>query len=630
MFSRSGDIRTEKQVQQLIHGVNCTCHKTAIKTPDFLAPKNYESREHWQKRLHLSKIPLDAKRYIKQLENDVIDGNAKSFEALWSKIEKVLEMPGGLSQSTLVGLIDSALATQLNHVDRGAIDNALTGLYSSGKEHAYSLTDFKAKKIKRLKKLSSKQAFLKEAVTIDTVEDKLMLQHLKETALKNVKSIANKELRDKILEALTAAGSENENPLELANKIIQEESEKLKEKGKEQFKKMLEELYGKQQYQIQRIMRTESMNGFVLAQLQGYKEQGIVAVRWKALQNDPKVCNLCKTLDGNTFEIEYLLSEGGRYPLTFMSHPNCRCGFEPVIAFVSFDDFEKEYAKTHPDQFIQGEPIFNEELLGLEDILKDFKAGSTKFDRVPVEHAEELESFAKKVDNSPLADSAPPQVKFVQDVFETDAYQQRGRTDESKKGQVDSWYDPETKTTWVSSYATQFSSPSEVMARDWASRVWRDNGTVRKWFTSHFDGETVSDRKVSPAALEILQQTFKPFALASTYYLESGDALGLTAKTRALPEDQLREILSKLGLSKTDVSSVLKGRDSHTLWSMTSGEVVDTEETNKFVSEHSRNSALQLFVDSFVSYVTSPYILEHKDPKAFEFLRDSVFKGEAF
>jgi SPP1 gp7 family putative phage head morphogenesis protein len=633
-FSKGGDTRrisTEKQFKAVTHGVDCSCHsKTAMETPKFNGPKNYESREQWQKRLHLSKLPLDAKRYIKQLENEVVDGSGKAFDALWQKLEKNLDSPTGLSKSTLAGLIESALNSQLTHVDVDSVHNALTGLFSAGKEHAYAPTGFKDKKLNKLKKHTFKQAFLKEAVTIDTMEDKLMLDQLKQTALKNVKSVANKELREKILEALTAPRSENVNPLELANRIIKEESEKLKEEAKADFKKELEKLYNSQQYQLQRIMRTESINGFVLAQLQGYKEQGISTVRWRSLKNDPIVCNLCKTLDGQTFEIDYLLSNGGRYPLTFLSHPNCRCGLEPVIAFVTFEEFEKQYQQSHPDQFVQGEPVFNTDVLDADDVLTGFKAGGTQFEKAPVEHVDELEEVAKAVKDSNLGELAPKKVEFVQDVFEIDPFQAKGRGEEAAKGTVDSWHDPDTNTTYVSSYATQYSSASEVYLRDWAHKIWQAKGPVRKWFESRFSGNTKVLSKVSPQSLQVLSETFKPFALASTYYLEDGDAIGLTTKARSLPDDELRSILSKLGFSKTDVSTVLNGRKLNTLWNLSNGESIESDEVTKFVSETSTESPEQLCIDSIVAYVDSPYILKSKDEQTYQYLRDTVFDGKEF
>jgi SPP1 gp7 family putative phage head morphogenesis protein len=216
-------------------------------------------------------------------------------------------------------------------VNTEEIANAFMGLYSEGKELAYEPTGFRQKKIDQLRKVSSRVAFKREAITIDTHEDKLMLEQIKNTALQKVKTITNKSMLQSILQGLSEEGASNKNPLQLADEIIRNEADRKRlqtdyadKDSRELLKSQLSNLYENQLWKVQRIMRTEAVNGFVVAQLQGYREQGIVKVMWNS-HHDERTCPKCRALDGKTFEIDDMLANGNRYPISMKSHPNCRC-----------------------------------------------------------------------------------------------------------------------------------------------------------------------------------------------------------------------------------------------------------------------------------------------------------------
>jgi SPP1 gp7 family putative phage head morphogenesis protein len=635
-------IASNEEFASVVHGVNCTCHRVSIKTPKFEPAQNHESRNEWGNRLEKSKIPEEAKRYIKQLENEIVDGHNQAFEKLWESIEKRLELRIPLDKESLGLLIEENLRNQIKHVDHEALGNAWTGLFSEGKSHAYKPTGFTKKKLDRLQsKTSSKVAFTKTSVTIDSFEDNLTLQHIKENALSKVKNLSP-ELKEKILQKLTEPGSESLDPITLANQLIKEQAKAKKDEmegaskeKKEQLREQIKQLYESQQYQLQRIMRTESVNAFVKSQLLGYLEQGIQKVTWKSL-NDTKTCNLCKTLTGQQFDIKWLLSNDENYVLTANSHPNCRCGLEPVIAYATLDEFMKEYEELHPDKFAPGDTIFDESKLQPSDILQDsVESGGTVFNKVPVEHVDSVSDLGKALAESDYAQHAPKKVQFVQDVYNEDAYQLKGKPAQSQKGQLISWHDPSTNTTLVSSYASEFSPIEDTLSRDWSQRVWAKEPKVQKEWTELYQTapQRTSANPLSKKTLETLRTTFKPFPLGQTYYLENGaEALGLTKKTRTVSEVELQSILDDLKIPQKDIDTIIDWRKQTPIWDLKSGEVSEAEGSSDrgFINHEASLNPEAFFVETIRAFISEPYELKSKDPKLFNIVKDQIFKGKDF
>jgi SPP1 gp7 family putative phage head morphogenesis protein len=637
-------IASKAQFDTIIHGQNCTCHRRAVKTPKFEAPDNFENREQWQSRLQHSKISPDAKRYIKQIENEVVDGWSASFEHLWKQVEHRLDNHQPIDSNVMSIMVSQNVQRHLEHLDQDALDNAFTGLYSEGKEVAYKPTQYKQKKLDRLKRKegSNKTAFLREAVTIDTHEDKVMLEQIKQTALEKVKSITDVDLRNKILEKLTESGASNVNPVDLANQIIADEAAKKKEKLKETIdeearailKLQLKSLYESQAYQLQRIMRTEAVNGFVLSQLMGYKEQGIEKVQWNG-HNDLVVCNTCKTLNGQQFDIEYLLSEGGRYPLTFMSHPQCRCWYTPVIAYVTLDDYIKQYEESHPEKFVQGETLIDSEKLQAEDVLKlSLETAVSDFEKVPVEHVDSLKQVASDVAESWYDKHAPAKVKFVKDIYDLDEFQSKAKPDENLTGKVVSWHDPDDDTTYISSYAPEFEPINEVYLKDWANRIWEEEESVRTDWTKLYNTapERGTPEQLSKDTLEKLRTTFKPFPLGQTYYLDGGDAVGLSRKLRDATPTDLYKALNAVNIDLEDVEKILRWRKLAPVWDLKSGEAVtaDEEPEHVWISHEASENPEAFFRESLTAYVSNPFSLEMRDPKLYSIIRKDFFAGKEF
>lgn len=624
------------------HAENCSCCKTAIKTPDFDPPANHEAREEWQRGLQHSKIPQDAKNYIRQIENEFTDGWMASFDILWKDLESRIDKGQRLEPGMIGAIISDQVRKQMNLVDLEHVTNAFTGLYSEGKDFAYKPTGYREKKLETLRKRSSRVAFVREAITIDTHEDKLMLDHIKQTALKKVKTITDKDMLQSILQGLSEPGASNKNPLQLADEIVRSEADKRRLQtdyydadARTTLKNQLSDLYENQLWKVQRIMRTEAVNGFVVAQLQGYKEQGIVKVMWNS-HHDSRVCSKCRALDGTTFEVDTMMSNNNRYPISTESHPNCRCWLTPVISYVTFEQFSEQWDKTHPTKFIQGEPVFDETKLTPSDVIQD-ELGTklTQFIKVPVEHVDPLSIAVKNIELSPLASSAPKNVEFVRDVYDTDAFQLRGKPAANLSGQVVSWHDKENDTTLISGYAAEYDKIGDVYTRAWLQQAWEDHPETQNEWYKLYDRTPAraSVPAIDPVTVQVLKTTLGVYPVGQTYYTDKGEAVGLTKKFRDLSNDNAAKRLKAIGIAKDDTETIVKWRRSVPLWSLKTGDSVadaSEDDDSKFITFEASLNPQAFFRESCIAYVNRPWPLLQKDPDLYEIIKDKVFGGKEF
>jgi SPP1 gp7 family putative phage head morphogenesis protein len=627
------------------HHQHCACNSTrhtAIETPEFEDPSNYASREDWQKDLHKSKIPQDAKKYIKQIENEVVDGSEATFESVWKEVEDRLDKGLPLDQSTLSEVVSSATRKLLRNIDQEALANAFTGLYSSGKEFSYKPTNFKKKKLDRLQKGSSRFAVIeKSAVTIDSLEDQRSLQNIKDTALEKLKSITDEDLRKSILEQLTSQELVGMNPLDLANRVVLEERRRRDKgvsptdvEGRKELQQQLKDLYENQLWKLQRVMRTESINGFVIAQLSGFQEQGIQKVRWNAHRDDPKTCPLCRSLDGVEFEIDDMLKTGGRYPLSSYSHPNCRCFFSPIISHVTYDEYEKQL-RDQPKSFQGTKPVYDSSQLDVGDIFRDVMTEVSNVKNAPVELHDSLKDISKNIADSPYKKYQPKEVEFVPDVYRTDEFRREVNPEENLAGQVVTWTDSNGKT-FISNFATENTPVEDVLIRNWAQQVWKNEPKVRSKIESFYTRppEALDVPSISPESARILQDALEPRVVGRTYYVGQVEAVALDKRFRSLSQTEAEKLLLQIGISKEDSKTISSRMSENPMWDIETGGTVTSAEqsssTKLFVNSSASYSPNNLFQESLVSYMKEPHVLESKDPELYEYFKKDFFKGKEF
>ena len=80
------------------------------------------------------------------------------------------------------------------------------------------------------------------------------------------------------------------------------------------------------------VARTAMLNYYTFTYLNEWHDHGLHLVK-RIEMHDHKTCPICRTLNGNIYNIEEVLRE--QMPLTFLSHPNCRGSYSPYMAVMS-------------------------------------------------------------------------------------------------------------------------------------------------------------------------------------------------------------------------------------------------------------------------------------------------------
>lgn len=603
------------------------------------SPINQESRNDWQRRLDTSRLPEIVKSRIRYLENAGVDHWNAGFDRVWKALSKRLQTKMRLEPESVRELLAMELSS---HVDsfqgtQGYYD-AIADIYAEGKLESYKALNFADKKRKKLKTASTS----KIAITVDSVGERQVLDQLADNALSKVTSTVSTDVKKKILDALTENGSYSESVMDLANKIIKEEREKLEADpslSHQDLQERLRELYETQRFNIQRIMRTEAINAYGIATLRGFQEQGIERVKWNAHLGqtalDPGVtCNVCRSMDGMEFDVAYLLSLG-QYPISTLTHPQCRCFLTPVIVFVSFEEFERDFAQTHPTVFAPTETVVNEDLAEFGEILKRIQTKLTDFQGVPSEYVAPVEEAMAAIDQAHPDYQAmmPRQVNVVKDIAAEPAFQKDvgEETAAELTDQVTNYTDS-NGVGYVSGFATRDENPTSIVIRTWAENIWDKDINTRTRFTTAYDDFKAQEtpENISPKSAEKLVKVLDPWAPARQVQVGPVQALTLNKKFRDLSDSDALDFLAKVGIPKKDAAKIVNWRKEYVLWDLSSGGVIESDshpEKSPFVNDVAALDPEHMFVESMVIYSTSPTELSSRSPELYEILKSSYFTG---
>lgn len=600
--------------------------ETRVRDPHHDDPVHYESRTDWQKALWKSGIDPDSKRYIKQLENLVTDNWTVTFEDLWKEVEQILNRGLPVTDDVLAEYIALSTRRQLRSLNRQQWDSAFNGLYVGAREQSYRPTGFGLKKRQR------------SAQVIDTIEEQAVLARLRETALQKVRSITDKELRQEILERLSEPGAYGRNPVALANEIIRQERRKLEDQieDRKELRQQIQSLYDDQLWKVQRITRTEAANAYWLSQLTGYREQGVVQIKFNAHTYEQKTCAVCLALDGSIHDIDTLLSQGGRYPLSMLTHPQCRCWPTPVIQHVTLESMEQMY-EQEPDLFAPGQTVFDQYALELEDVVKEYQSVyGTKVQDLPVEHEKDVKAALDVMRETPYQQLQPPKLRFVQDVGGTDEFRAAVPTPDPVLGQITAWTTPENETLISTFSADNGQTIEATLIREWAGRIYEQEQTVRE-HSDRLYGRAAED--VRPADLrggtiEKLLGTFRPHTMMRQQLVGDVPTVALERRLRDASDEDAMDLLMNLGIDDRDVETIVQWRHDRPVWTL-DGQYVPAEGTtgsgrNFFVNRVAEEGAREMFVEAVVSYVVDPWTLADRDPEQYAWLRENVLGGQEF
>jgi SPP1 gp7 family putative phage head morphogenesis protein len=578
-------------------------------TPEFADPKRYESREQWQKELQKSKgITPDGKRYIKQIENLVVDHWEDGFDGIWSQVEEVIDRGLPVTQDVLVELLTKGFQDQVRGLDDAEFRDAFMGVYHNGKEWAYQPTKYKQKKLRRLE--GSRAVLPRTAVTIDDREEQEVLRRITDTALQKVKTITDPSIRQEILDTLTEPGAFGENPAKLADDIarkIRQKNEQEAADDKVKLRESLRDLYDNQLWKLQRITRTETVNGYTIATLRGFLEQGITKARWNAHKDDSRTCPFCLSIDGVVFEIDWVLTQDPVMPHSSLSHPNCRCWWTPVI----------ESMKT--EQLTQSEVVVST------------TSGGTELRSIPVE---DLPSTKEIVEQILEGKYKPPAIQYVDDVGKLDVFQQATSTTKSPLlGQVVTWTAPDS-TVYVSQFGTREHEVDSLLVREWARKIWDGEDAIRGTFTDLFERTPERDvpADLEPSTVKTITEAVVAPEVAREVLVGPMEGMALGKRFREQEDDAVRDQLKGLGVSKADIDTIVRWRSEFPTWTWDGKfiERADAAAHAPYVNALAADNPEAYFTESAVAYVTNPGRLFSRDPSLYDALKRDVFSRKEF
>jgi len=597
---------------------------TRIRDPYFDDPVEYASRTDWQRALWKAKYDPQSKRYLKQLENLVVDGWEATFDKLWGVIEESLDRGLPITNDVLAEYIYESSRKQLRQLDRDAWDSAFNGLYVGAKEQSYRLTGYGEKK-ERL------------AQVVDTLEEQAILARLRETALGKVKTITDTQLHAEVLKKLSEPGAFAKSPTALANEIIRQERRKLEEaiKDRKELRARIKDLYDNQLWKMQRITRTEGANAYWLSTLRGYQEQGIVAITFHSHSLEQNTCSLCLELNNTVHRIDDLLAgDGARYPLSTLTHPQCRCWPSPVIAHVTLESMEELY-EDEPELFAPGQTVFDRDRLDKEDVVREYQeVYGTEIHDLPVEHADDVEQMLGIIKKTPYQQYQPVQLRYVEDVGAVPAFLAAVPTPEPVVGQVVSWTGPDDEV-YISKFSTDGGhTVSGALIREWAGRLYDDQASISAVFEGLFERDDTHPAKLQKRTIDKLLRTFDPFTMMRQQLIGTLPTVTVNKKLRDAPAARLHKVLSDLGIDADDIETIVKWRDDRPVWTLDGRYVPQNEPAgsyhNRFVNRAAELGAREMFVESVAAYVMDPWTFYQRDRETYDVIKEKVFDGREF
>ena len=335
--------------------------------------------DEWQRRLMRSKIDNKSKRYIVELERDVVttfDNKRDDF---------IKEMMAAYKEKGYVSFQDLsyALSRHLNEVsDKSSYPVMYYHKYvnDSAVDSAYRKLGYDREGVRAVRRQA--QYDPKDSRLRENIDNSMgLVRSVPEEVVNQIKDMWNQE----------------GNPSSIVHTLVKRDEEAIKRNppSDREMRDALSNLWSKQRYVYQRIVRTESVNLYAKVQLQEWWDQGIREVERVAI-NDTRTCLLCRELASpgrNVYLIEDLLRE--MYPVSFMSHPLCRCSYIPRVNLSVFDELEAELmASNPPSEF---------------DVARDQNVGEVRLESVPLEY----EDLIRKMVEEATPDST---VAFIPDV----------------------------------------------------------------------------------------------------------------------------------------------------------------------------------------------------------------------
>jgi len=294
------------------------------------------SRELWQKRLWFTGVDNTSRKNMIGLENELVDSHAEYAGDFVEEIMIQHENRGRVNGEDII----RALTRQLdlfNAKNKKQLKFYYERLHDSARRKALDRSGLKKKAIRA--KIAQTDAERREDIN-----------HSLDLAFTGVTSLPD-QVTERIRERMRAGLTTGIDTRQVLRDILQDNIDDLDLEQEEDLREALDRIWGRTRNDLQRVIRTESINSYSRVQLQEWADQGIKNATRHSIDDDP-TCSVCRALSrppDNVYDIQSLLELD--YPVTqdpatgeWLTHPNCRCWFEPVVEdiWAELEDMEVE------------------------------------------------------------------------------------------------------------------------------------------------------------------------------------------------------------------------------------------------------------------------------------------------
>lgn len=423
--------------------------------------------DRWQKRLQFTGVDTPSRQNIIGLENELVNGHDQHANDFIDELVQVNDSKGRISTEDIV----RTLVRQLEEFTTQYKDRMkfyLERLHQTSREKARDRAGLTKKSIRA-----------KIAQTED--EQNADLLRSIDMAFRSVTSLPDQiveRLRDRLRQGLVTGISTEQ----VLRSILQDEINDLNLEQGNDLREAIRRVWGRTRNDLLRVIRTETVNAYSRVQLQEWSNAGIQRATRHSIDDDI-TCAVCRALSrppDNVYNISELLALD--YPVTqdpsdgsWLTHPNCRCWFEPVV--------EDVWAEVE----------------GMEkDLFGDLTSRDTKALTVPIDSQDHVEKMLKEM-------SEPLTMQFTKKIEELPEWQEwRLHTladegvssdramvmvsDESFIGMLTEWTDPKTGVHYIADDARAIDHVTFPMARAEANKKWEGfDLDLTGWVQNRFD-----------------------------------------------------------------------------------------------------------------------------------------------
>lgn len=310
-----------------------------------------------------------------------------------------------------------------------------------------------------------KKAIRKKIAQVDDERREQLNQSI-DLAFRSVTSLPDR-ITESIREKIRAAGEIGRiDTKQVLRDILQEYIDDLDMDQERDLREALRRIWTRTRNDLQRVIRTETVNAYSRVQLQEWYNQGVRQVTRHSIDDDV-TCSVCRALSAppdNVYDIVDLLALD--YPVTqdprtgdWLTHPYCRCWFEPLVEDVWAELEEMEV-----------------------EVFGDIRRKDTTALAVPVDSREHVEKMLREMDETVT-------MQFVSKIEDLPEWREwrlnrfisegmspdRAEVDLDDAiafGGVTEWKDPQTEINYIANASSGIDHITMPMARVQADRKW--------------------------------------------------------------------------------------------------------------------------------------------------------------